>query len=138
MYCSVVNSVGVFVCVCEQDQAEVVFHFCDSTMKTEKFMTQLNFSYKLGGLTCSFNDYQLAEFIQQRRRSAGTHTVKTAVGHVGPQVELGCWDCLLSLTSLVPSSTLMSQNKWPGIAHQSSACLVNLPLSIDPLHQLCA
>ena len=50
----------------------------------------LNFSYKLGGLTCSFNDYQLAEFIQQRSRSAGKLPVKTAVEHVVPQ-EDGTW-----------------------------------------------
>ena len=36
-------------------------------MTKEKIMQQLNFSYKECGLTCSFNDDQLSEFIQRRR-----------------------------------------------------------------------
>ena len=34
-------------------------------------MQQLNHSFREGGLTCSFNDLQLAEFIQQKLRSEG-------------------------------------------------------------------
>ena len=110
-------------------------------------MAQLNFSYKFGGLTCSFNDYQLAEFIQQRRRSAGRLPVKIAVENVGPQKD-GTWVlgpylfCDKSGTLLIPDE---SKYAWirhlyegHGIAHQSSACSVNLPPSIDPLRQLYA
>ena len=140
-------------------------------------MAQLNFSYKLGGLTCSFNDYQLAEFIQQRRRSAGKLPVKscgacraakgwdlgigtisflrsagklpvkTAVEHVGPQ-EDGTWVLGPSLFFDKYGSLLDPEDSkyaWighlyegNGIAHRSSACLVNMPPSIDPLRQLYA
>ena len=59
-------------------------------MKKEKFMQQLNFSYTEGGLTCSFNDYQLSEFIRHRRRQVGSLPVKKAVEYVGPQSD-GTW-----------------------------------------------
>ena len=62
----------------------------DSTMKKEKFMQQINFSHSEGGLTCSFNDYQLSEYIQHRRRNTGKLPVKHAVDHVGPQPD-GSW-----------------------------------------------
>jgi hypothetical protein len=59
-------------------------------MKKERFMQQINFSHKEGGLTCSFNEYQLAEFIQNRRRKSGNLPIKYAVEHVGPQSD-GSW-----------------------------------------------
>ena len=40
-------------------------------MKKEKFIQQINYSHCEGGLTCSFNDYQLAEFIQHQRCKTG-------------------------------------------------------------------
>lgn len=53
-------------------------------------MEQLNSSIKEGGLTCSFNDFQLSEYIQQKRRKAGRIPVKHAVEKVGPQSD-GSW-----------------------------------------------
>ena len=74
----------------------------------------------------------------------GILPVKTAVEHVGPQ-EDGTWVLGPSLffdkfgTLLDPDE---SKYAWigdlyegHGIAHQSSACLVNLPPTIDPLRQ---
>ena len=48
-------------------------------------MQKLNHSYREGGLTCGFNDYQLAEYIQQKRRKLPKVVVK-----VGP-LEDGSW-----------------------------------------------
>ena len=117
----------------------------DSTMRKDKFMAQINFSHSQGGLTCSFNDYQLAEYIQHRRRTAGRLPVKHAVERVGPQAD-GSWVLGPSLffnrqgTLLNPDESMYA---WlgnvyeePGIAHQSSACPIKLPLSIEPLREL--
>ena len=121
------------------------FFTSDSTMRKEKFMHQINFSHREGGLTCSFNDYQLAEFIQQRRRKAGRLTIKNAVEHVGLQAD-GTWVLGPSLffsgqgTLCDPSQ---SKYAWvgniyigPGIADHSSACSIELPLSLNPLTEL--
>ena len=43
-----------------------------------------------GGLTCSFNDYQLSEFIQMKQRCQGKLPMKKAVVEVGPQAD-GSW-----------------------------------------------
>ena len=53
-------------------------------MRKDKFMGQINYSQ--GALTCSFNDYMLTEYIQNRRRTAGRLPVKRAVERVGPRV----------------------------------------------------
>ncbi len=58
-------------------------------MRKEQFIRQINYSTE-GGLTSFFNDYQLAEFIQHRRRKSGKLPVKHAVEHVGPQAD-GTW-----------------------------------------------
>lgn len=49
-------------------QSRVWFFTSELTMKKNRFMQMLNHSYREGGLTCGFNDYQLAEYIQQKRR----------------------------------------------------------------------
>ena len=111
----------------------------DSTTKKEKFIRQINYSHCEGG---SFNDYQLAEFIQHQRRKTGRLPVKNAVDHVGPQPD----GSLVFRPSLFFSSQGMlekSQYAWignlyegPGIAHHSTACSLQLPLSISPLQDL--
>ena len=53
-------------------------------------MQQLNHSFTEGGLICTFNDFQLAEFIQQKLRSEGKLRTKKAVGAVGEQDD-GTW-----------------------------------------------
>ena len=114
-------------------------------MRKDKFMQQINFSSKEGGLTCSFNDFQLSEFIQQKRRKAGKLPVKTAVNKVGPQSD-GSWvlgphlyfDCNGRLLESDRSQYLWISHLYegPGIAHQSTACPIKFPLSQDPLHEL--
>ena len=114
-------------------------------MRKEKFMSQLNFSHSYGRLTCSFNDYQLAEYIEHRRRAAGQLPVKYAVERVGPQGD-GSWVLGPALffnrrgELLDPEESsnawLGDIYKWPGIAHQSIACPIKLPLSIKPLYDL--
>jgi hypothetical protein len=114
-------------------------------MKKDKFMQQLNYSYQEGGLTCSFNDYQLGEFIQRKRRLAGKLPQKKAVAEIGPQDD-GSW--------VLGPSLYFSQNGalldvddcsylWigdlydgPKIAPADSACHVELPLTGSHLSEL--
>ena len=108
-------------------------------------MSQINRSYSGGGLTCSFNDYQLSEFIQLKQRKEGKLPSKRAVVEVGPQAD-GSW-------SLGPSFHFSSegilldleQSKYiwighlydgPGIAPCTTACNINVPLGTDPLVDL--
>ena len=107
-------------------------------MRKEKFMQQI------GGLTCSFNDYQLAEYIQHRRRNAGKLPVKMSVDHVGPQPD-GSWVLGPSLFIRVLEDPDESKYAWighlyegPGISHHSTACSIQLPLSSSPLQDLYA
>ena len=114
-------------------------------MRKDKFMAQINFSHNQGGLTCSFNDYQLSEYIQQRRRTAGRLPIKHAVERVGPQAD-GSWVLGPSLffnrqgALLDPDESMYAWlgnvYEGPGIAPQSSACPIKLPLSIEPLREL--
>ncbi len=109
-------------------------------------MQQLNRSYgPEGGLTCGFNDYQLAEFIQQKRRIEGKIPTVNAVKMVGPQSDqswvLGPNVYINSEGQLInPDAT---SNVWighlydgPGIAPNRTSCNILLPLSIDPLRCL--
>ena len=105
-------------------------------------MQQLNNSFKEGGLTCSFNDFQLSEYIQQKRRKAGRIPVKRAVERVGPQRD-GTW--VLSPSAYINDDGLLidadhSKYTWighlydgPGIAPEATACPILLPLSAEPL-----
>ena len=114
-------------------------------MKKEKMMAQINRSHYGGGLTCSFNDYQLSEFIQMKQRCQGKLPMKKAVVEVGPQAD-GSW-------SLGPSlhfdnngqllDTDQSKYIWighlydgPGIASCNTACPIHVPLSTDPLRNM--
>lgn len=71
-------------------RTKLCFFTSNSTMRKADFMEQLNSSIKEGGLTCSFNDFQLSEYIQQKRRKTGRIPVKHAVEKVGPQSD-GSW-----------------------------------------------
>lgn len=114
-------------------------------MKKDKFMQQLNHSYGEGGLTCGFNDYQLAEFIQQKRRLAGKLPEGRAVENVGVQSD-GSWvfgpNIYISADGeeIDPdechSVWISHLYKGPGAAHHDSACSIELPLSTEPLHLL--
>lgn len=111
-------------------------------MKKDRFMQQLNRSYGEGGLTCGFNDYQLAEFVQQKRRKVGKLAKGMSVEMVGSQVD-GSWvlgpDIYINDDGqqMKPEDTF---NIWighlydgPGIASMATSCPIALPLSIDPL-----
>lgn len=108
-------------------------------------MLQLNQSSHEGGLTCSFNDYQLAEFVQHKLRSLGRLPHKMAVHTVGPQQD-GCWVLGQSLY-FSDSGELVnpedSEYIWlghlyegPGIAPKDTACNIHLPLSTNSLHEV--
>jgi hypothetical protein len=111
-------------------------------MKKDRFMQQVNHSFIEGGLTCSFNDYQLAEFIQQKLRNTGKLPIKKAVKSVGQQ-EDGIWvlgpDLYIDMGGQLVDPN-QSDYIWvghlyngPQIAPNSAACIVELPLTTDPL-----
>lgn len=113
-------------------------------MRKEKFVHQVNYSFG-GGLTCSMNDFQLSEYIQQRIRKQGKLPLKTAVEKVGLQKD-GTW--VLGPGIYISSQGFLldhaeSTHIWighlycgPGIAPQYSACNIEVPLSVDPLRRL--
>lgn len=114
-------------------------------MKKDKFIQQLNYSFGEGGLTCSFNDYQLSEYTQQKRRKAGKLPSGKAVKQVGIQ-EDGSWVLGPNLY-IDQNGEMLDQNTsssvWishlytgPGIAPQDTRCKINLPLSTQPLNSL--
>ena len=53
-------------------------------MRKNDFMKMINDSFLTGGLTCSFQDQQLSEFVQIKRRMANQIPTKIAVKVVGP------------------------------------------------------
>lgn len=126
--------------------SRLCFFTSDSTMRKERFMQQINFSHK-GGLTCLFNDYHLAEFIQNSKSKSGNLSIKSAVEHVGPQSD-GSWVLGPSLfidKEGVLQNPATSKYSWignmyegPGIAHINTACRIQLPLSASPLAELYA
>ena len=114
-------------------------------MKKDKFMQQLNHSFVEGGLTCGFNDYQLAEFVQQKLRSAGKISKTRSVENVGQQKD-GNWvlgpDVYISRKGK-PVDPKKSQYVWishlyegAGIAKSKEACDIELPLTTKPLEQM--
>ncbi len=108
-------------------------------MKKDKFMLQLNYSFQEGGLTCSFNDFQLAEYIQQKRRHVGKLESTKAVKQVGLQEDGTCVlgpNLLLQDASVSCYLWISHLYKGPGFALQSDACKIELPLSTDPLRNL--
>ena len=114
----------------------------NSTMRKTDFMKMINASFPAGGLTCSFQDQQLSEYIQIKYRSAGPLPVKKAVQHVGKQDQslwvMGPNVHIDSLGNLIDKNN--SPYVWighlysgPGVAPQATACNINLPLSVEPL-----
>lgn len=51
-------------------------------MNTIEFMGMINYSFPEGGLTCSFNNAQMNQFYQLKKREAGVLPVKAAVNQV--------------------------------------------------------
>ena len=114
-------------------------------MRRVDFMKMINESFPTGGLTCSFQDHQLSEFIQIKRRKAAQVPMKLAVQDVGPQDE--------DLWVLGPNVHINSQGesinpteskyiwighlyKGLGVAPDTSACDITLPLTCQPLVDL--
>lgn len=97
------------------------------------------------GFTCSFNDYQLAEFIQHKRRNSGKLPVKSAVSKVGPQADK-TWVLGPTLYFNEDGKVIDAEScqyVWisylydgPGVARQATACEISLPLSTKSLEDL--
>ena len=113
-----------------------------STMQHSDFMRMINESFPTGGLTCSFQNHQLSEFIQIKRRTVTHMPEKRVVSVVGPQDD--------DLWVLGPDVHINSQGQsispekssyiWisdmysgPGVAPKSSACTIQLPLATQSL-----
>lgn len=116
----------------------------NSTMRKPDFMKMINSSFPSGGLTCGFQDNQLSEFIQIKKREKKI-PVKRAVSIVGPQQDdlwvLGRDLYINSDGQMVTSEE--SDYVWisdlydgPGVADVESSCNVRLPLDQSPLQPL--
>ena len=69
---------------------EIRYFTSESTNRKCDFMRELNGSYKITFLQCSFSDKELSEFIQVKKRKKRPLPVKHAVSHVGLQAD-GTW-----------------------------------------------
>ncbi len=118
------------------------FFTSDASMRKDRFMQQINQSSHEGGLTCSFNDYQLAEFVQHKLRNLRRLPHKKAVHTVGPQQD-GYWVLGPSLYFNDGGELVDADNSdytWlgqlyegPGIAPKNAACIIHLPLCFNAL-----
>jgi len=92
----------------------------------------INSSFPSGGLTCSFQDCQLTEFIQIKKRRISQMPIKKAVCIVGPQGD-GLW---VLGRGLYINQDVSDLYDGPGVANISSFCNVSLPLSTADLSPL--
>ena len=107
-------------------------------------MRLINYSYKVGCLQCSFNDKEMNEYIQVKKRRSELQR-KRSVHTVGKQGD-GTWifgeDICVSptghLLTRIESNYIWISNIYngPGIPSPTMACKVNLPLSTQPLKRL--
>lgn len=106
-------------------------------------MRLLNWSYKIGCLQCSFNDKELNEYIQLKKRLSPLQR-KSAVQCIGKQSDhtwiLGDNICISS--SGIPMATSESNYVWisnvffgAGIPSRTMACNISLPLSTELLNR---
>ena len=104
-------------------------------------MRELNGSYKLACLQCSFSDKELSEFIQWKKRNTHALPVKYAVAHVGLQVD-GTW-VLGSNAYFSPDGKEIAvercQHVWigdmyegMGVAKDAQQCELNPSTTINP------
>ena len=116
-----------------------------STNRKSDFVKELNASYRLACLTCSFSDKELSEYFQFKKRKAGLLPLKYAVSHVGLQEDgtwvLGSNTYFSSDGEAIPAEG--SQHVWlgsmfhgTGVASETRQCTIQLPLSTDPLANL--
>lgn len=119
------------------------FFISISTMNKDHFMQQLNRSYVEDGLTCGFNDFQLAEFIQQKMRNAGrlvtkkdsaeSRSTRWFMGSLG-LISTSIQRERLIKASLSTCGCYLFDN--PGISSQHEACPIKQPLTTESLHAL--
>ena len=110
--------------------------------KRSEFMRLLNWSYRVGCLQCSFNDKELNEYIQIKKRKTRLSR-KSAVQKIGKQSN-GTW-VLGKGISIDSSGDLMSDSEYiwisdvycgEGILPSSAACTIDLPLTVNHLYPL--
>lgn len=114
-------------------------------MRRSDFMRMVNSSFPSGGLTCSFQDHQLSQYIQIKRRASKHIPTKRAVSLVGPQNNhvwvLGPDVHISSDGDYINADD--SEYIWisdlytgPGVADNASVCNINLPLNVESLEPL--
>lgn len=114
-------------------------------MRKPDFMRTINSSFPSGGLTCSFQDCQLSEFIQIKKRRIRQIPIKKAVSMMGPQTHdfwvLGRDLYINSHGALITPEE--SDYVWisdvyagPRVADISSSCNICLPLNESHLAPL--
>jgi hypothetical protein len=120
----------------------VCYFTSESTNRKSDFIRELNASYKLACLQCSFSDKELSEYIQFKKRKNVTLPVKYAVSNVGLQSD-DVW--VLGSNIYISDggeeiSVEQSKHVWigdiyrgPGVASTLDQCTIELPLSTEPL-----
>jgi len=113
-------------------------------MRKADFMKMINSSFPSGGLTCSFQDSQLSEFIQIKKREKKI-PVKRAVSIVGPQQD-NLWVLGRDLFINSDGEKVTAEDSeyvWisdlydgPGVADVESSCNIRLPLDQSNLRPL--
>ena len=105
-------------------------------------MRCLNASYRSACLQCSFSDKELGEYIQHKKRTTTSISRKYAVNRVGRQDD-GTW-IFAHNVYLSPSGNVIPSEEGKyicigdlytgqGVAQQSEECIIEMPLSTDPL-----
>ena len=125
------------------------FFNVESLNNKMKFMSQLNYSFGSGGMTCGLDTSQLIEFFQHLQRSIPEPLpVKRAILYTGIQPDGSC--VLNEHTFISPNGELMNPNESPYIwldkdfifdsdkikSVDISPPKIVLPLSITPLSKL--
>ena len=108
-------------------------------------MKELSCSYRYGCLSCSFSDKELSAFLQYLKRKHPSLPKKYAVASVGKQPD-GTW--VLGKNAYFTSNgeplTISASDylfigdlyEGKGVATESQQCIINMPISIDPLRLL--
>ena len=135
----------------DSDFVQIFFPFrtcyftADSSMRRSDFMRMVNSSFLSGGLTCSFQDHQLSQFVQIKRRMAKHIPTKKAVSLVGPQ-DNHVWVLGADVHITSDGHYIDAEEReyiWisdlytgPGVADKASACKIRLPLNDQSLAPL--
>ena len=126
-------------------RSRTCFFTAESTNRKADLMRELNCSYKHACLQCSFSDKEMGEYVQFKKRKTQALPVKYAVSQTGVQPDgtwvLGSSACFMPDGNLIPVRE--SKYVWigdifegSGVAADSQQCIIELPLTTQPLKHL--